>query len=226
MAKGSTGASMGGTIEYTRMKQKKKKPEAWERPPKKRGLCPKCGYYYQETCTFDGAKNPDKAQCENFAPLHKGKKTAADRKKERKEAEKNKLVPLPCDCLRCVNHRPKTGCRFHLQDKIKDGKCIRFGTAATSGYTTTKEERKEIKAHNKAVDEKREAAKKAPIPYAKLATLNQVCGTNFTMDALRRYKTRGRPGNARYEIQCINEEPLTIKMKGFKGARKAYIIEE
>lgn len=72
MAKGSTGTSMGGTIEYTRMK----KPKPAEEPaPRKRGACLNCAYYYQETCTFDGAPNPAKAWCDNFVSKKMPKKS-------------------------------------------------------------------------------------------------------------------------------------------------------
>lgn len=228
MAKGSTGTSMGGSIEYTRMK-KKKEPEAWEKPPRKKGLCPNCAFYYQEACTFDGTKDPCKEQCENFSSMRRTKKTEAERKEERakrKEAERKKLEPLPCDCQKCINWRGKKGCKFHLQGKIKDGKCSRFATSATSGYTTVREERKQIAAHNRAVDTAKAAAKAETIPVVKLAVLQKVCESRMSMAYLRSCKTRCRPGNACYEIQCVNEEPLTIKMKGMKGARKTYIIEE
>lgn len=140
---------------------------------------------------------------------------------------KKKLTPIPCDCKRCIN-RGRTGCRFGLEGKIKDGKCLRFGTYATNGYTLTRAERAAIIAHNKSVDKVRAAEKaesKNP-PVVKLAQLRQLCSSNFTMDYLRKFKGRFRPGNARYEIECINDYPLTIKLKGWKGARKTYIIEE
>ena len=62
--KGDTGTSMGGTIEYTRMKKKNKEPENKER---KKGACLNCAYYYQQQCTFDGSLDPSKYYCENFA---------------------------------------------------------------------------------------------------------------------------------------------------------------
>lgn len=72
MPKGSTGTSMGGTIEYTRMK--KQKPA--EDPPKKqRGACLNCAYYYQATCTFDGTPNPAKSWCDDYAPKQMPKKS-------------------------------------------------------------------------------------------------------------------------------------------------------
>jgi len=72
MAKGSTGTSMGGTIEYTR--SKKKKPV--EEPPRRKpGACLNCAYYYQATCTFDGTPNPEKASCEDFAPKQMPRKS-------------------------------------------------------------------------------------------------------------------------------------------------------
>ena len=79
MAKGSTGVSMGGSIEYTRMKKKKENPEITKKKeaarkeverrealPKNFNLCWKCGFYYQESCTFDGSANPVKTECKEF----------------------------------------------------------------------------------------------------------------------------------------------------------------
>lgn len=140
--------------------------------------------------------------------------------------KKKKLEPIPCDCKKCTNWLgSKKGCRLLIQDKIKDGKCLHFGTYVTNGYNLTKEEKAAIREHNRAV----EAARPDPnqIPVVKLARIQQICeGSYITMDYLRRCKTRFRPGNARYEIECIKEDPLTVKIKGMKGPRKTYIIEE
>ena len=87
MPKGSIGTSMGGTIEYTRMKGKKKLNE-WEKPIPKKGLCLNCGYYYQATCTFDGTKNPAKSECENFVSLRMRK---TNNTKKKKAGRKKKL---------------------------------------------------------------------------------------------------------------------------------------
>ena len=70
MAKGSTGTSMCGTIEYTRSK----KQPLTEKPKRKKGACLNCGYYYQETCTFDGTLNPAKDSCDNFVSIQLPKK--------------------------------------------------------------------------------------------------------------------------------------------------------
>ena len=145
---------------------------------------------------------------------------------ELKKVPGKNLKPIPCDCKKCTNWLgSKKGCRLKLQSQIKDGKCRHFGTYATSGYTLTKEEKTAIREHNRAVDAARPDS--TEIPVVKLATLQKICEGNYiTMDYLRRCKTRFRPGNARYEIECIRDNPLTIKMKGMKGPRKTYIIEE
>jgi len=225
MAKGSTGTSMGGTIEYTRMKRKKK-PEAWGLPRQKKGLCPKCGYYYQETCTFDDTKNPAKAQCENFTPRHLSNVRASELKKERTSSRLKNLEPIPCECKNCINW---TGhkCRLDLERKIKDGKCKHFRTYKTNGYTLEREERKEIVAHNKTIDTSKTAAKTAAPPIVSMAALRKACDASYlTMDTLRKCKKKIRLGNGRYEIECINPDPLTIKLKGLNGARKIYIVKE
>ena len=145
---------------------------------------------------------------------------------QKKHSKKRLPERIPCDCKKCTYWLgSKKGCRLKIQDQIKDGKCRRFGTYKTNGYTLTKEEKAAIREHNKAVD----AARPDPnvIPVVKLATLQKVCGSNYiTMEYLRRMKTRFRPGNARYEIECIKEEPLTIKFKGMKGPRRTYIVEK
>lgn len=222
VAKGSTGTSMGGSIEYVRLPKKKKQIE--NPPEKKRGACLNCAYYYQASCTFDGTPNPDKAWCENFVSLRRS--TKKDKKEKVKEQRTERVAPIPCDCQKCINWRGAKGCRLQAQSEIKDGKCRYYGTFATSGYATKKEERKAIIAHNKAVDAAKAAARKAPTPVVKLATLRKVCECNFTMEGLRQFKRRVRPGNGRYEIECVNEDPLTIKVKGMTGSRKPYIVEE
>lgn len=133
---------------------------------------------------------------------------------------------VKCDCTKCINWAGrKKGCRLSLESKIKDGKCRRFGTHVTTGYTLTKEEKAAIKEHNKAIDLARSVPHETPV--VKLSAIQKACGSSYiTLDYLRKLKTRFRPGNARYEIECINDSPLTIKMKGMKGSRKTYIVEE
>lgn len=137
-----------------------------------------------------------------------------------------KLEPVTCDCKKCVNWRGrKEGCSLKIQSKIKDGKCKHYGTYVTDGYTLSKEEKESIREHNKAVGVSRR--KQGQIPVVKLATIQQICESKYiTMDYLRRCKNRVRPGNARYEIECVNASPLTLKLKGMNGTRKTYIIEE
>ena len=142
-----------------------------------------------------------------------------------KKTRKKQLEPIPCDCKKCTNWLGKKGCRLGIQSQRKDGKCRHYGTYVTNGYATTKEERAAIREHNRAV----EAARPDPkdIPVVKLATIQKVCeGPYITMEYLRKCKARFRPGNGRYEIECIKEDPLTVKMKGLKGPRKTYIIQE
>lgn len=86
MPKGSTGISMGGSIEYTRSKFKHStfRPEI-EAHRKPRGACLNCAYYYRANCTFDGTENPEKASCENYIsarPKAKAKKGAGSRKSQ------------------------------------------------------------------------------------------------------------------------------------------------
>ena len=140
--------------------------------------------------------------------------------------KKKNLEPIPCDCKKCTNwDGSKKGCRLKLQSQIKDGKCRHFGTYITNGYTVTKEEQAAIREHNKAVDAARQEKNKVHV--VKFATIQQICEAKYlTMDILRGFKTRIRPGNGRYEIECIKENPLTVKMKGAKGPRRIYIIEE
>ena len=140
--------------------------------------------------------------------------------------KRKKLEPIPCDCKKCTNWMgSKKGCRLKIQGEIKDGKCRHFGTYVTNGYTLTKEEKAAIREHNKAVDAARPDPNEKKV--VKLATLQKACESPYiTMDYLRRCKTRFRPGNGRYEVECIWENPLTIKLKGMKGPRKTYIVEE
>jgi len=134
--------------------------------------------------------------------------------------------PIPCNCQKCTNWLgSKKGCRLKIQDQIKDGKCRRFGTYITNGYKLTKEEKASIREHNRAVEEARPDPNEVRV--IKLAALQRACESEYlTMEFLRKIKTRLRPGNARYEIECIKEDPLTVKLKGPKGPRRTCIVEE
>ena len=143
----------------------------------------------------------------------------------RQQNRKDGLKPIPCDCNRCVNHG-KDGCRLHLVGKIRNGKCLRFGTVKP----IDRQERKAVLVHNREVDraktEKQEAEKKTQA--VRLTELSRICEANFTMRYLETKIGKGRfhPGNARYEIECISNNPMTIRFKGWKGPRRTYIIIE
>ena len=143
----------------------------------------------------------------------------------RQQNRKDHLRPIPCDCNRCVNHG-KNGCRLHLAGKIRNGKCLRFGT----GYKISNREKEAILAHNKAVDRANaeKQASRVQLKAVRLTELSRICEANFTMSYLQGKLGKGRfhPGNARYEIECISDNPLTIRLKGWKGPRHNYIIIE
>lgn len=146
---------------------------------------------------------------------------------------------VKCDCSRCQRSSISVSvlyCGYYDIISPNRKSCVRYLPGKRKVIPQPSSIKTNVQMQTKAPSSKPPITQKpvAPkpvkpveLPVVKLATIQHLCEAKYiTIDFLKHCKTKMQPGNGWYQIQCIKEDPLTVKIRGRKGAGKHYLVVE